>query len=481
MLRFPQVNEFRFLSQFICEVDVNLNSTRFPLAIVSTDTTALREISWTLSSFGFQAVVCSDWSGHAPWQRMDTPTLVLLDARDKEQTQAALAVSRSAPFTYRIALYDANLQANPDVLLDLGADDLICYPLNTGELLASIRRGIRRLEFEERFKQTTTFDLQSGVANRRGFTRQLERKLHHSDPDTNGSLIVMGIDYLENIRALHGSSAVERISSLMAETLFGELSGDDTRGMLAEGVFAALLPGQSLGEGVLFAEEVGNVVNDRSGANNVNSLRATLSGVVFEWPSGDTAENTIRRALAALQHVRDWGGNRVLAAVEIEREYAEWQQRFSAQQATDAQHVMEALPLILPISVANHGGGLGIYSFESGALPPCVPVVDDVGHLLGVVESETFEAFGKEVFGALDEHLEPVATTLRSDSRLSDIADSLKAAGKDYLLVVEDQKPIGYVTRATLSGLEVRADDGFDDSGVLHVDHGLSSLVVPLI
>ena len=458
---------------------MGLNSTKFPLAIVSTDTTALREISWTLSTFGYQAVACSDWSEHAPWQRLNGPALVILDARDKQETQAALAVSRSVPYAYRIALYDAELQANPDVLVDLGADDLVRYPINVGELVSSLRRGARRLEFEQRFKISTTFDLQSGVANRRGFTRQLERRLQDKGNATNSALVVLGVDFLETIHQQYGLVAVERACGLAAEILYGELAAEDSRGILAEGIYAALLQGRSLSDGVLFAEEIASLVNERN-VPSVYGPQISLSGVVFDWPSGDTADGTIDRALAALRHVRGCGGNHVLDANEVEHEYSAWKQEFSAQQVTDAQHVMEALPLVLPINAVSHASGLGVYSFALSPLPPCVPVVDDAGHLLGVVEPQAFRTHGKDVFGSLDEHLEPVSATLRAGSRLGDIAALLKTADKNYLLVVENKKPIGYITHETLAALELKTDDEDDDGEFALVGSDLSSLVVPL-
>lgn len=456
---------------------MDFNATDFPLTIVSTDTTTLRELCWTLSAYGYQAIATSDWSEEATWRRPVAPTLVILDARDEQQIEAALAAARSTPYSYRVALYDGNLLSNADVLMDLGADDLIRYPLNVGELIACLRRGARRLEFEQRFNRSATFDQQRGVANQRGFTLQLARKLKENGGSTGNSLLVLGIDFLDTIRAQHGSAAVENVCSLVTDMIFSGLSAQDCRGIVEESVFAILLHDQSVSDGLLFANEV----NAQFASVIGKGIAISLSGVVLGWPSGDTAEVALERAMSALHQIKAWGGKQVLELGEVERVYSEWNLRFASQQATDARHAMEAFPLVLPLQSAASTGRLGITSFAEGCLPPCVPIVDDVGHLVGVIDKTTLHAHGNEVFNSLDEHLEPVSTTLRGDSGLDEIVSSLESTESGYLLVVENKKPIGYVTHETVAALRANLGSESNEHSWQVVDCGLNSLVVPLI
>jgi GGDEF domain-containing protein len=456
---------------------VDFNSTGFPLAIVSTDTTALRELSWTLSAYGYQALATSDWSEQAPWRRVAAPTLLILDARDEQQIEAALASARSTPYSYRIALYDGNLLGNPDMLMDLGADDLIRYPLNAGELMSCLRRGARRLEFEKRFNRSATFDQQRGVANRRGFTLQMGRKLKDSDGSEGHTLVVLGIDFLDTLRDQHGSTAVENACSLVADMIFSGLTAQDCRGVVEEGVFAVLLHDRSVSDGLLFANEV----NEQFAAIIGKGIRISLSGIALGWPSGETAEVAIQRATAALDRIKGWGGKQILDLGEVEREYTAWNLRFAGQQATDARQAMEAFPLVLPLQSASSAGGLGITSFTEGYMPPCLPIVDDVGHLVGVIDKTTFRTHGNEVFNSLDEHLESIPATLRGDSGLDEIVSSLESAKSDYMLVVENKKPIGYVTNETVAALRASISSDSDDRAWHAVDCGLNGLIVPLI
>jgi GGDEF domain-containing protein len=462
------------------EVAVSSHLKDFPITIVSTDTTALREISWTLSSLGYQATTSSDWSDHAAWQRTNHPSLLLLDARDESEIRKLLSSPRSTPYSYRVAFYDSHSLVNADKLMELGADDLIRYPLVIGELISCLKRGRRRLEFEKRFSIATTFDLQTGIANRQGFLRQLERKLRDTRGRNEGCVLVMGIDFLDTIRPQYGQFAVEEANTLLAKLLHQELASEDSRGILQEGVYAALLQGQSVNQGIAFAENLGRIFSESSYTLNSKGLRLTLSGVVFDWPWGENAAEAIKRGLVALRNVRGFGGNQILEASEVEEAYMHWQQNLPMHNNVDAQHIMEALPLVLPISAANSTpNSWGIHAFSSQQpFPPCVPVIDESGSLLGVIEAETFRDCGSDAFAAIDEHLDPNPEVIVSDARLTAIATAMQAANKGYLLVVENNKPVGYITAETLAEAMSEPTEQSDDEEFLPGELGMKSLVV---
>lgn len=454
----------------------------FPITIVSTDTTALREINWTLSSFGYQAMASSDWSDHAPWQKANGPSLLLLDARDEAEIRNLLSSPRSTPYSYRVAFYDSHSLANADKLMELGADDLIRYPINIGELTSCLRRGRRRLEFEQRFSITTTFDLQTGIANRQGFLRQLERKLCDTRAAEAGCVLVIGVDFLDTIRSQYGQFAVEEANTLLAKLLHEELASEDSRGILQEGVYAALLQGQSVGQATAFAENLGRIFSESSYTLSSKGLRLTLSSVVFDWPWGENSAESIKRGLVALRNIRGFGGNQILEASEVEGAYTHWQKNLPTHNNVDAQHIMEALPLVLPISAANSApNSWGIHAFSSQQpFPPCVPVIDESGSLLGVIEAETFRDCGSDAFAAIDEHLDPNPEVIVSDARLTAIATAMQAANKGYLLVVENNKPVGCITTATLAAALSEPIEQTDDDDYLQGELGMKSLVVAL-
>ncbi len=453
----------------------------FPITIVSSDTTALREISWTLSSFGYQVVASSDWSEHAAWRQMVIPSLLLLDARDEEEIKEVLSSPRTTPFVYRIAFYETI--PNPDRLLDLGADDFIRYPVNIGELLSRLKNGGRRLEFERRFKMTESFDQQPGIISKRRFIQKLERQLHNNRDAHDGALVVMGIDSLERLQAQYGFSAVEDATTRLAQCLNAELSSEDFCGIVQEGIFVVLLQECTVSEGVQFGEDISKQFNEQSTAADGKRARQSVSGIVLNWPTGETANDAVHRGVTALGYVRCSGGSLVLDVNEIEEEFSTWKRQFPSYHEVNARHMMEALPLVLSIDDPTliDRQGLGVYAFASGqSLPPCVPVVDEMGHLLGVVDTVALREYGSDIFGSLDEHLVPVSDTVSGSAPLDEIVNTLAISPKDYLVVVENKKPIGYISYENLAAITVDPMDRQDDSFKELADTGLNSLVVPL-
>jgi GGDEF domain-containing protein len=470
------------LNQF--EVGVNSDSTHIPVSILSTDTTALSELTWTLKSYGYPVVASSDWTASSAAQRTGSSSLVVLDARDDKQIRDALAAQRATPYVYRIAIYDEKSLANSDSLMDLGVDDLVRYPINVGELLTCIRRGARRLEFEQRFRDSTTFDLQAGILSRRGLARQLQRKIESDNTATLDTLIVLGIDHLQTIRAQHGFCALEYANSLLVESFQNELANEDLRAVLHEGVYALLLHGQGVDQAIQYTHDIIHQISDLSSVRNAEYPRLTASAVVVDWSSCDHAEQTISRAETAFDFLSAFGGNQIFSLNEVEKKHATWKQKFSSNQGLHAQHIMETFPLVLPINAATpmNRSSLGIFSLTSSkSLPHCIPIVDVGGSLLGVVESESFRQHGNEVFHSLTEHLDPSPDTVKATSGMDEIAASLESSDSDYLLVVENKKPIGYITSQTYAAIGSTVPGEPYNRDLAKADCGLSSLVVPLI
>ena len=459
------------------------SATQFPITIVSTDTTALREISWTLSSFGYQVVTSSDWSEQAAWQQIAIPSLLLLDAREEKKTQAVLSSQRTAPFVYRIGFINATLATNPNQLIDSGIDDLIHYPVNIGELLSRIKTAGRRLEFERRFNLSMTFDQQTGISTRSGFIRQLERQLSSANETKDGALVFLGIDYVDRLRSQYGYFAVEEATSILAQRLNDDLSSDDFCGILQDGDYAVLLQGCTVSEGLHFAKEISKKVHQQLSALDGERAQLSISGAVSNWPAGDTANDAVNRGGTALAHLRGYGGNLVLEVNEVEQDYSTWKQEFPPYHEVNAQHVMETLPLVLPINgaTANDRQGLGIYAITSGeSSPPCVPVVDDMGLLLGVVELDSLRQGESDLLQSVDEYLLPISDTIESTLPLDEIISTLATTQKEYLLVLEDKKPIGYITYENIIAMTIDPSEEQEDSALSLTDSSLNSLVIPL-
>ena len=318
-----------------------------------------------------------------------------------------------------------------------------------------------------------------------GFVRQLERQLLNESDSNDGALVVMGVDFLELIYSQHGFFAAENATITLAQRLSDQLNEEDICGHLQEDVFAVLLPGSTVSDGMQFAEVAAREFSEQNGILPEKKNRLSASGVVLNWPSGNSANDGIARGLATLGHVRCCGGNLVLDANEIEQEFSNWQQQLeddTLRQPITAQHVMESLPLVLPINGSSSFDkhSLRIYAFESGrALPPCVPVVDEKGHLLGVVDPDAFHQYGSDVFQSLGEHLVPVSATVNSSLPLDELFSAMEMVQNDYLVVVDNRKPVGFITSDNLATLATQPLEEQADFEQQQFEESLASLVVP--
>lgn len=454
----------------------------FPITIVSTDTTALREISWALAAFGYRATASSDWSDHAPWRRIGTPSVLLLDARD-EETQLLLSAERTEPYVYRIVFYDAALPAGSERLTDMGAEDLVQFPLNMGEIFSRLKSAGRRLEFERRFCSAMTFDQEVGMANRRGLIRQLDRKLLNAQDTDEGAFIILGIDFLDELRSQYGSLAVDESTLNLAKLLHEELASEDLRGAIQEGVFAVLLAGRTVSEGQSFAKNISILLAAQDVTADTARPQISVSSVVLDWPAGDTGADAVTRGLTALEHARGYGGNQILTADKLEQDHSEWTQNFQPFHEIRAEHVMESLPLVLPAngSMSADCGGSSTHAFISNQpVPPCVPVVDEGGSLVGVVEEDSWHQHGGGVFQSVDEYLVGVSELADASISFDDLVESASASERDYLVVVDNQRPIGYVTTQSLAAVKIDPVDAIYDPSLQYADEGLDTLVVPV-
>jgi len=428
----------------------------------------------------------SDWSEHAPWQQMEEPSLLLLDARDQSEIQALLSSPRTSPFVYRIAFRGAVAEGNSEPLMDAGIDDSICFPINTGELLTRLKSGLRRLEFERRFALAKILDQQTGIATRTGFVRQLERQMNNESETKDGALVVIGIDFFDLIYSKHGYFAAEEASTLLAQCLSDQLSEEDFCGVLDQGVFAVLLHDSTVNEGVQFAEIVAKEIDAQDTSISNNKNRLSVSGVVINWPCGASAGDVVERGLAVLTHVKCFGGGLILDANKVEQDFSTWQQQHDVESpspAVFARHVMEALPLVLPIDgfTLTHEHSLGIYALTPDqTLPPCIPVVDEHGVLLGVLEQNSLRQLGNAVFQALDEHLIPAPATVQANLPFDELCSTMEMVKENYLIVVENKRPIGYITSENLAALTVDPIEEQANTQRAQNEVDLSSLVVSL-
>lgn len=444
-----------------------------PVTIVSTDRSLLRELSWTLAQFGYQVTASCDYSDESPWRRSATPQLLLLDARSSDEVREVLAAPRLAAFTYRIAIQESDSEVNAERLLSMGADDVIRYPVNTGELLTRLRVGVRRLEFERRLATRQHCDALTGVSSRRALGHALERQ-RGLDGSVPLSQVICGIDFLGLIREQYGGRAIQHLKLTLSRCLLQHLEEKEHCGVLNEGLFVVLL-NRPLDQATQFAESLASEFSTCD--TLVRELRClpTLSAAVAPWSKDTPTAQQLDSSEAIFEQVRSYGGNCVVQATTVQQEISKWRAHLDGGvpfEQVVAQDMMEMFPLLFTQQQLEAGFASSLISPETLQVP-CIPVVDDAGKLVG--------AFSAGQLENLDSAETSVPKTVSHVQPLNELFETFATVEDEPLVVVDDENhPLGYLTGKGLTSLVHDRMDSTKYRAWANGGRTLTSLIVPV-
>jgi diguanylate cyclase (GGDEF)-like protein len=196
--------------------------------------------------------------------------------------------------------------------LDSGADDFIGKPPLAEELYARLRAAERILSMQRELIKLATIDPLTGLCNRRGFFEQAtEACARVVPPDGSLSAIILDVDNFKHINDSYGHEAGDEAlrtcagAARLEEALTGRLGGDE---------FALLLEEKSLPQAIEIAEDLRLRLAERPFDTGKDRLTLTWSVGVGEGRPGDTVDQILARADAALYNAKLGGRNRVVGA-----------------------------------------------------------------------------------------------------------------------------------------------------------------------
>jgi diguanylate cyclase (GGDEF)-like protein len=196
--------------------------------------------------------------------------------------------------------------------LDSGADDFIGKPPLAEELFARLRAAERILSMQHELIRLATIDPLTGLCNRRGFFEQAtEACARVAPPDGSLSAIVLDIDNFKRINDSYGHETGDEAIRICAraasleEAVTGRLGGDE---------FALLLEKKPLPQAVEIAEDLRLRLAERPFDTGKDRITLTWSVGVGEGRPGDTVDQILARADAALYSAKLGGRNRVVGA-----------------------------------------------------------------------------------------------------------------------------------------------------------------------
>ena len=196
--------------------------------------------------------------------------------------------------------------------LDSGADDFIGKPPLAEELYARLRAAERIASMQRELLRLATTDPLTGLCNRRGFFEQAtEACARVVPPDGSLSAIILDIDNFKSINDSYGHETGDEAiracarAARLKETLTGRLGGDE---------FALLLEERTLPQAIESAEGLRLRLAERPFDTGKGRITLTWSLGVGEGKPGDTVDQILARADAALYDAKLKGRNRVVGA-----------------------------------------------------------------------------------------------------------------------------------------------------------------------
>ena len=196
--------------------------------------------------------------------------------------------------------------------LDSGADDFIGKPPLAEELFARLRAAERILSMQHELIRLATIDPLTGLCNRRGFfERATEACARVAPPDGSLSAIILDIDNFKHINDSYGHETGDEAIRICAraarleQAVTGRLGGDE---------FALLLERKPLPQAIEIAEELRLRLASRPFDTGRERITLTWSIGVGEGRPGDTVDQILARADAALYDAKLGGRNRVVGA-----------------------------------------------------------------------------------------------------------------------------------------------------------------------
>ncbi|HYH20750.1 MAG TPA: PleD family two-component system response regulator [Azospirillum sp.] len=208
--------------------------------------------------------------------------------------------------------------------LELGANDYVIKPIDRNELLARVRTQIRRKRYQERLRANYEHSLSmaltdslTGVFNRRYVNAHLPRLLDRAiDNHKPVSVLMFDIDHFKVVNDTWGHDVGDDVLKEVASRASRNLRTFDLVARLGGEEFVVILPDTDDEAARVVAERLRNRIADAPFvvAAPVGQIAVTVSvGVAAGGRLGDTADNLIKRADAALYQAKRSGRNCVVA------------------------------------------------------------------------------------------------------------------------------------------------------------------------
>jgi diguanylate cyclase len=188
--------------------------------------------------------------------------------------------------------------------------------LKTQEEVRAAEQKIRELQTElTRVSAKVREDQLTGALNRRGLEEEFDRSCAASERRQEPmSLALLDIDDFKVLNDTHGHMAGDYALVHLAKVIRSTVRPTDVVCRYGGEEFVILLPGTSLQDSIVVVSRLQRELTKRFFLHDNQRLLLTFSAGVAERRSGETREQTIGRADAAMYQAKRSGKNRVMIA-----------------------------------------------------------------------------------------------------------------------------------------------------------------------
>lgn len=174
-------------------------------------------------------------------------------------------------------------------------------------LLAQLQDTSLRKSHEHQLDYLAHHDALTGVLNRRGLTRELERQAALAAHGSGGAVLVCDLDNFKRVNDEFGHEAGDDLLVHVARLLKETVRATDVVGRLGGDEFAVVLPDTDLAGARAVAESVARCLDDEPGARPWSEVPVAVSVGVAEFTAGRTVDQVLGdadRAMYAAKAVR---------------------------------------------------------------------------------------------------------------------------------------------------------------------------------
>ena len=293
------------------------------IVVVDSSRTVLKAVSKLLESDRHTVVTFADAAEALDFIKSDRETSVLITSVELT-SMSGLELCRETRLlsgrdrTIYIVLMSSNCEEHRLVsALDSGADEFIMKPLIAEELYARLRSAQRLLRLQGELIRLARIDPLTGVLNRRAFFETAEQVARMPF-----AAIMFDVDHFKEINDSCGHDVGDQVLHVIGREassrggVVGRLGGEE---------FAVLLEGANLEVGAAHAELLRVVLAELSFDIGHDELSVTCSLGVAEGRPGETIDQSLKRADAALYAAKEGGRNRVVAtAADLKARETQW-------------------------------------------------------------------------------------------------------------------------------------------------------------